>query len=381
MSIVAKNRSRRILIATVTVGAGHVQAAHAVEEAWNSRFPQDHVRYCDVLDFTSRLFQKTYREGYVHLVNHAPEIFGRFFQKTDNAALIRKMTDPRRLLAEFSTRNFLNFVRDFNAEAIICTHFLPLEAVGALARTRKIPPKTLVAGIVTDFEAHALWIEPRTDLMFVASDLTKSRLIVRGVKPNQIFVTGIPVSPRFSKSLNSLTLRKKLKLHPHRPTLLILGGGFGIGPLQNIVMAVDRISDPVQLLVVAGKNEKLKKNLEGTRYRHPVKIFGFVPNMEELMTASDVILSKPGGLTSSEALALGKPLLIFNPIPGQEAANSDYLLENGAASKINHTDDISYKLRRMLIPTRLAKYIQNAKGLGRPNAALNICEIISETLS
>jgi processive 1,2-diacylglycerol beta-glucosyltransferase len=376
-----KNSPRRILIATVTVGAGHVQAARAMEETWEARFPHDQVQYCDVLDYTSRLFQKTYREGYVHLVNHAPEVFSRFFQKTDDAALIRKMTDKRRLLAELSAKTFLRFVEQFNADAIVCTHFLPLEAAGALAHAKKIPKRTLVAGIVTDFEAHALWIEPRTDIMFVASELTKSRLVVRGVSSERIHVTGIPVSTRFAALPDPAHLRKKLKLHPQRRTLLILGGGFGIGPVQEMVMAIDRLSLPLQVLVVAGKNEKLKRQLERVRYRQPVTVFGFVSNMEELMCASDLIMTKPGGLTSSEALALGKPLLIFSPIPGQETANSDYLLENGAASKLNHTDDIAFKINHMLDPQRLADYSRNAKNLGRPRAALKICETISKALA
>ena len=177
-----------------------------------------------------------------------------------------------------------------------------------------------------------------------------------------------------------MKIREKLNLRKNLPTLLVLGGGFGVGPILEVMESINKIKQPMQTIVVAGRNEALKRKLETNRFRHPTKVFGFVTNMNELMMSADLILSKPGGLTSSEALSLGKPLLIFNPIPGQEMANSDFLLENGTASKLNHIDDLPYKVSLIMTPKRLLKMSGNAKRLGRPKASVHICDIVSNHL-
>jgi processive 1,2-diacylglycerol beta-glucosyltransferase len=258
---------------------------------------------------------------------------------------------------------------------MLCTHFLPLEITGAmLAKDPAFRPFT--ACVVTDFEAHALWMEPSVKLYCVAAEETKARLVARGVKAEEVVVTGIPVSAKFSQAVDAAAVRKAYGLRDDLPTLLVLSGGFGMGPVAEILAELDKIPTPFQTLVVAGRNEELRRELAAQDRKHPTHVLGFVRNMHELMTISDLLITKPGGLTTSEALALGRPLFILNPIPGQEAANSDFLLQHGAAEKANRVEDLPYRLGQLLGSKKLAAMARAAKELGQPAAAKAICREI-----
>ena len=171
-------------------------------------------------------------------------------------------------------------------------------------------------------------------------------------------------------------MRKACGLRDDLPTLLVLSGGFGMGPVAEILGELDKIPTPFQTLVVAGRNEALRRELAAQDRKHPTHVLGFVRNMHELMTISDLLITKPGGLTTSEALALGRPLFILNPIPGQEAANSDFLLQHGAAEKANRVEDLPFRLGQLLGSKKLAAMARAAKELGKPNAAAAICQEI-----
>lgn len=360
----------RILIATVTAGAGHLQAAMALEEAWRALRPDDEVAKVDLLDHVSRLHRKVYVQGYVKLVEHAPELWGMVFKKTDNPRLARKLTRLRRGFAERTNKRFVKYLKAFQPDAVLCTHYLPVEIMGHL-KGKGFRPLTVC--VVTDFEAHTLWMDPAVDLYCVAAGETRASLVARGAREEDIAVTGIPIAARFSQPAGTAAFRKSQGLRNDLPTLLVLGGGFGMGPVAEILGALDKVERPVQVVVVAGRNEELRRELAGRDHRHPTRVLGFVTNMHEWMAVADLILTKPGGLTTSEALALGKPLFILNPIPGQEAANSDFLLERGAAVKVNRVEDVPYRLDQLLGSKRLKDLSRAARALGRPRAASDVC--------
>jgi len=363
----------RILIATVTAGAGHLQAAAALEEAWRLLRPRDTVLRLDVLEFTPRLYRKAYLEGYLKLVEHAPELWGMLFAKTDNPALSRKLTRLRRTLTRWPTERFAKELRRFQPQAVLCTHFMPLEVLGKLKSKTANASGPFTVSVVTDFEAHALWMEPAVDLYCVAAEETKARLVARGATPENVAVTGIPIAAKFSAAVDPAAVRKKAGLRDDLPVLLVLSGGFGMGPVAAILAEINKMDRPVQLVVVCGRNEKLRRELAVCERRHPTHILGFVTNMQEWMAAANLVITKPGGLTASEALAMGKPLFILNPIPGQEAANSDFLLEHGAASKANRVEDLPYRLEQLLGSKKLRQMSQAARNLGRPTAAQEVC--------
>lgn len=373
----------KLLIATVTAGAGHVQAAAAVEEAWRSLQPEAPVQRLDVLAFTPKLYRTAYALGYLKLVAHAPELWGLMFDRTDNPALVRKLTRLRRALAKWLAPKFAQQVRRFQPDAVVCTHFMPLEVLGRLKAKAQAArqPTPFIVCVVTDFEAHALWMEPCVDLYCVAAEQTKARLVARGVPAAQVALTGIPVAPKFADRLSRAAIRRRLGLREDLLVLLVLAGAFGVGPVQPMLAQVNDLSRPVQVVVVCGRNERLRRQVALAQWRQPTRVLGFVTNMHELMAAADLVLTKPGGLTTAEALAVGRPLLIVNPIPGQEAANSDFLLEHGAALKANRVEDLAYRLEQFLEPARRTRLTRAARALGRPNAAREVCQLVLQRIA
>ncbi len=371
----------RILIATITAGGGHIQAASALEEAWRVSRPRDVIEKVDLQTFFSTLHKKVYTDGYVQMVARAPELWGLLFKATDNPKLVRKMTALRRKFPPNSTKKFIRHVRQFKPDVVFCTHYLPVEILGK-AREKWLGKPPFAACVVTDFEAHALWMGEAVDLYCVAAEETRARLIARGADAENIVVTGIPISGKFSATPDPAGVRKRLGLRDDLPTLLVLGGGFGMGPVAEILKELDKVDRPFQTLVVAGRNEELRRELAIQDRRHPTQVLGFVSNMHELMAVSEMIITKPGGLTTSEALAMGKPLFILNPIPGQEAANSDFLLERGAAGKVTRVEDLPYRVAQLLGSKKLAEMGAAARALGRPSAAPDICrEVLRRVVS
>jgi processive 1,2-diacylglycerol beta-glucosyltransferase len=362
----------RVLIATVTAGGGHLAAAAALEEAWHALRPDDVAERVDLVKFFSPLHRKIVSDGYVNLVNHAPELWGMMFAKTDSLKLARRLNRIKGLFPSKSRHLFGLYVKRFKPDAVLCTHYLPLETLAHL-RTKKDGIRPMAVSIVTDFEAHALWMEPCVDLYCVAAEETKARLVARGAAPENVVATGIPISARFSSKPDPKAVRQRAGLRDDQPVLLVPSGGFGMGPVGQILAELDKIERPFQTIVVTGRNELLRRELAAQDRKHPTHVLGYASNMHELMAVADLIITKPGGLTSSEALAMGKPLIIINPIPGQEAANSDFLLERGAAAKVNRLEDLPYRLEQLLGTKKLADLARAARALGRPNAAAAVC--------
>lgn len=369
----------RILIATITAGGGHLAAASALEEAWRGLRPGDTIERVDLLKYFSPLHRKIYSGGYVKLVERAPELWGMVFAKTDNPKLVRNITKLKRSFPSNSRAKFARHVKQFKPDAVLCTHYLPLEALGQ-ARKARDGAKPMTVSIVTDFEAHALWMDSCVDLYCVAAEETKARLIARGADAANVIATGIPIAEKFSGKVDAKAVRKRMGLRDDLPVMLVLSGGFGMGPVAEILAELDKVPGDFQNVVVCGRNEELRRDLAAQDRKHPTHIIGFASNMHELMSISDLVITKPGGLTSSESLAMGKPLFILNPIPGQEAANSDFLLERGAAAKVNRVEDLPYRIEQLLGSKKLVEMARAAKSLGRPNAAKDVCRHVLERL-
>jgi processive 1,2-diacylglycerol beta-glucosyltransferase len=390
----------RVLIATVTAGGGHIAAAAALEEAWRAMRPDDVVERIDLIRFFSPLHKKLFSDGYVKLVERAPELWGMLFGKTDNLKVARRLSKLRRAFPSSSRKKFTRHLKHFRPDVVLCTHYAPLETLGLLRqkavatvcdRRSSTPPqktaltgrryKPFVVSIVTDFEAHALWMDACVDLYCVAAEETKARLVARGAPAENAVATGIPIAAKFSSKPGARVVRKTLGLRDDLPVFLVLSGGFGMGPVAEILSELDKVPQPFQTVVVTGRNEELRRDLATQNRRHPTHVLGFATNMHELMAVADLIITKPGGLTSSEALALGKPLFILNPIPGQEAANSDFLLERGAAAKVNRVEDLPFRIEQLLGSRKLGEMAKAAKSLGRPQSAQAVCREVLKRVS
>ncbi len=364
--------ARRILVLSASVGAGHLRAAEAVELALRQLDPQAAVENLDVLDFTNAAFRKLYARSYLDLVNRAPHVLGYFYDLLDRVPSSRRKGDRLRLLVErLNLRAFLRLLRKGAWDVAVNTHFLPAEMIAALRRRGEIRLPQMI--VTTDFETHRLWVNQPCDHYFTATGEGARNLEHWGVPAADVTVSGIPVHPAFSQSKPRAECLARHGLSGDRPVVLQLAGGFGVGPVEKIFSGLMAIEMPLELVVVAGRNDPLRERLERVEVpaRHRATVLGFTTAMDELMAAADLVVTKPGGLTASEALARGTAIAVVNPIPGQESRNSDYLLENGAAVKINNLATLPYKLGQLLgDPGRVARLKENARRLGKPDAAM-----------
>jgi processive 1,2-diacylglycerol beta-glucosyltransferase len=364
-------RDRTVLVLSAASGAGHIRSAEAIASACAARgVPARHV---EVLKYTNPLFRRFYSDLYVEMVNRSPDLMGLLYNALDRPWRYQK----RRLaLDRLNTRPLVKLLKEADPGVVVCTHFLPAEILVHLKREKVLDVP--VAVVVTDFDAHAMWLYKGVDWYFVACEETKIHLSALGIPAETIHVTGIPIDPVFAAAKPKRETRAALGLDPDRTTVLVSAGGFGVGPVESLVRAVHAVRHPVQVAVVCGRNAALERRLKDFDLAaHPMKVVGYTTAMDSWMAASDLLVGKAGGLTSSEALARGLVLVIVNPIPGQEERNSDHFLEEGAAIRCNNLPALAYKIDSLLgDPGRLARMKEAVARLARPASAIEIAAIV-----
>lgn len=363
-----------VLVLSAAAGAGHVRAAEALVAAFGARGIG--AKHVEVLKYASAFFRKVYSDLYVELVNRQPALLGLVYDALDRPWMYTK----RRLaLDRLNTRPLVKLLLEERPRLAVCTHFLPAEILLYLRRKKILDVP--VGVVITDFDLHGMWLYRGVDWYFVACEETKVHLAALGVPPETIHVTGIPIDPKFSSPGDRRETRRELGLRPDLATILVSAGGFGMGPVESLAKALQEVTHPVQVAVVCGKNVALKRRLEELPApAHPVHVVGFTTEMERWMAASDLLVGKAGGLTSSEALASGLVMVIVNPIPGQEERNSDHLLEEGVAVRCNNLPALAFKIDALLSdPARFARMQQAVGRLARPNAAADVVSVVTGT--
>jgi len=368
---------RKVLLLSASAGAGHVRAAEAIEKAFKQLDDGEsrEVHHFDVLNYTNKVFRHLYSKAYIDLVNKMPEVPGWVYDKLD-----KPWKNERRRLAldKLNTRPFVKLLRKYQPDLIVCTHFLPAEIVSWLKAKERIASRQVI--IVTDFDVHAMWLVHHFERYFVALEEARVYLEALGIPPEKITVSGIPIDPVFAIEKDKQEMRVKHGLAPEPTTILLSAGGFGVGSVDALVNSLLPLQHRAQIVAICGRNDELKQRLTKLAARTKLdattlKPFGYTNQMDELMTAADLVLGKPGGLTTSEALAKGLVFVIVNPIPGQEERNSDHLLEGAAAIRCNNLPALTYKLEQLLgDPDRFKRMQANALRMGRPNAAKEIVE-------
>jgi processive 1,2-diacylglycerol beta-glucosyltransferase len=365
----------RVLVLSASVGAGHLRAAEAVELALRQIAPHIEVQNRDVLEFTNAVFRRMYGTAYLDLVNYFPHFVGYFYDwlEGDGDTRTRKRDRLRQAVQKLNLGAFERFLTDQQWNLVINTHFLPADLIATL-RTRGelgLPQVT----VCTDFDTHRLWVNQPCERYFCATDEGSLHLQHYGVPAGAIDVTGIPIHPVFAEPADRARCLAQQGLVGDRPVLLQLCGGFGVGPVEAVYQSLLRVERPCEIVVVCGRNAELKEALEKLPLpeRHRVKILGLSREIDQLMGCADLLISKPGGLTTSESLARGLPMVIVNPIPGQESRNSDYLLESGAGVKVNHVCTLTAKINELLAnPDRLRQLRARALAIGHPTAAFDV---------
>ncbi|MDQ6788716.1 MAG: glycosyltransferase [Acidobacteriota bacterium] len=365
---------KKVLILSASAGAEHLRAAEALEKTFKQMNAAEEIRNVDVLQYTNPLFRRLYGKAYLDMVGKMPEVLGWIYDSLD-----KPWQNERRRLAldRLNTQPLIKFLKDYKPDIAVSTHFLPAEIISWLKAKRKIDfPQAIV---VTDFDVHAMWLCHHFEQYFVALDETRVHLEKLGIPANKITVSGIPIDPIFGEPKDKSAMREKYGLDKNRLTILVSAGGFGVGNVENLLRALAGMKTSAQILAICGRNEQLKLKLEQLAAAElnnqtvTFKPIGFTNAMDEYMSASDLIVGKPGGLTTSEAMAKNLVFVIVNPIPGQEERNSDHLLEQGCAIKCNNLPTLAYKIDELINDkSRFDAMKKNVSRFGRPNASQTI---------
>ena len=370
---------KKVLILSASAGAGHLRAAAALEKAFLESGAAGEVRHVDVLDYTNRLFRHLYSKAYLDMVNHMPEVMGWFYDYMDKPW----KNERRRLaLSKLNTRPFVKLLKEYEPDVAVCTHFLPAEIISWLKAKKHIQCRQAI--VVTDFDVHAMWLCHHYEQYFVAIDETRAHLEKLGVPAAKLTVSGIPIDPVFAQPKDKRKMRARHGLALDQTTILISAGGFGVGRVEDLCASLSDLQHEAQALVLCGRNEDLRKRIERQASRYEgrslsIKALGYTTLIDEYMSASDILLGKPGGLTTSEALAKGLVFVIVNPIPGQEERNSDHLLEEGVAIRCNNLPVLAYKVDALLSDKeRYSRMGSLALRLARPHAAAAIVKRLLE---
>lgn len=366
----------RALILSASVGAGHMRAAEAVELALRNASPDVVTENLDVLSLMPPAFRKVYRDGYFDLVARSPRMLGWLYEATDKPFHKDRMQSG---IERAGSTQVLKRMREFDPDVVICTHFTPLTLLDRERRKGRL--KARIITVVTDFEVHGMWLSAPSDHYFVATAEAQVYLEALGISPSIITVSGIPTHPVFGEKKDRAEMRRKHGWHADLPAILVSAGGFGAGNAGLLVEGLVKARVPAQIIAVCGKSAPLKAAIDEIGARQEpgqvpiVTAVGFTTEMDEFMTAADLMIGKPGGLTTSESLIKGLAWVVVNPIPGQEEKNTIYLLEQGVGVWSDNVHTLAFKVRNVLEePGRLAAMRNNALRIARPEAGRTIAE-------
>ncbi|MFH1062637.1 MAG: glycosyltransferase [Candidatus Omnitrophota bacterium] len=369
----------KVFIIHATAGAGHKKAAEALYNSFiKLNVAQTEVKNIDILDHTNVLFKKAYPEVYIFLVSYVPWLWGIIFHLLNYPLLKPIINRIRYFFNSLHGAPIIKYVKEQQPDVIICEHFMAAQLMAVL-KTKGLIKGTVICG-VTDFGVHQFWVNTGIDYYLVASQSTKEELLAMGVKEDKIRITGIPIEDKFAKNTDQNQLRIKLGLELNKFTVLVTSGGFGVGPIKKIVDKLDNMDRDLQIAVVCGKNADMYEYFKTAIFKKKVQANGFINNMHEFMECADLIITKSGGLTVSESLAKGLPMLIIKPIPGQETRNAEIIEKYNIGKRLADVNSVAAYIEDLLKDDqkKLNQMKENAKKLARPNAAEEICKWIAQ---
>jgi len=367
----------KVLILTVTAGGGHNSPAQALKACLEEKGAQ--VDILDAFYYISRILGATVNHGYLLLVDKTPPAYAAGFRMLEKRRKNADKPSATRLNALLWTKKVRRYIRNYAPDVIVCTHPVPAIMVDVMKQRNKLSAVTI--GINTDFCVLPYWEEGlHMDYLVVAAEGLVPLAMKKGYREEQILPLGIPIHPKFARKNDKRAIREELGLDPDRFTMLIMSGSMGYGNIENLVRQLDDMKYPFQMITVCGNNQEAKAAIDAMTTRKTVVNLGFTRDIDRLMDAADCVVGKPGGLSSSEALAKGLPMILVNPIPGQEVRNVDFLQNSGAAMAVNDIqtlDAVVYDL--MTTPEKLNLMRESARLLGKPNSTENICQFILQS--
>lgn len=355
----------RVLFLYASPNSGHRACADALRKSLGAVFPGIETAGADAVSVLYPTLGPLIEKTYLEILKHTPQIWSFLYDNPEIEEITREF---RQLFSFFNTPKVKGMITDHEPSVIVCTHAVPCGIVAEQKRrgTVRVP---LVA-VVTDFAVHSYWVYPEVDLYIVANEESRRTLAARGIEASRIQVTGIPVDPAFSEKRIVREARQELGLDENAPAVLLMGGARGLGPIADMAEQVLRVKPEPQILIVTGLNKDLENRLAALSGRDNVHVYPYTQDVPLLMNAADVIVTKPGGLTSSEALIKELPMVIVNPIPGQEERNAQYLTSHKAAIRLRNIRNLKRLIERMLArPDRLLRMTQNARALAKPRSS------------
>lgn len=373
---------KKILIFYASYGGGHLNAAKSIQEYITCNYPNYDTELIDCMKYINKTVEKLTTAAYKEMAKKAPWAWGKIYSDSQKGALAHISTRSNKIMAI----KLLKLLREKQPDLIISTHPFGSQMCSYLKRKGKISSK--LATIMTDFSPHDQWLvrSDFTDSFFVANDKMKEYLISKNISENKVFSTGIPISSRFLKDYDKQQILKDYNLENNKKTILFFGGGeFGLGKSKTLEIfetLAKNFSD-FQVIAIAGKNPKMKEGFEkivnDNNCSKNIKILEFTNQVPELMYISDLVISKPGGLTTSESLACNLPMIIINPIPGQEEENAEFLENNNVGIWIRKHDNPYDILKNILSDSsKLENMKENTNILARKHSTENICKILLE---
>jgi len=362
---------KRVLFFSVSIGAGHDMAAQAAAEEILHRYPGCQVKIVDTFRYINPVLNKVVAGSYMESLRFNPKIWGYLYKQAEEGD---KFIDLNQILSKLVSVKTEKLISDFDPDVIVCTHAFPAGILSIVKEKGRFNVPLIV--VITDYTVHPFWVHEHVDKYVLPCRELKYQIMMYGTPEEKLLLTGIPIRRQFNEPCDKLQARKKLGLD-NLTTILVMGGGLGLGEIEQVIRVLGDADMEIQILAVTGKNDRLRTNLELSSSANRVIVFGYVENITEIMSASDFIVTKPGGLTTAEVLACRLPMIIINPLPGQEDRNSEFLLNSGVAVKARNIHYLIPQLKLLLEnENRLRQIHEMASLIGKPKAAADLVDYI-----
>ena len=376
---------KKILIFYASYGGGHLSAANSIKDYLNRNYENIAVELIDCMKYINKPIEKITTTAYNEMAKKAPWAWGKIYSDSQKGPLAHITTRSNQVFAI----KLLRLLREKKPDLIISTHPFGSQMCSYLKRKGKITSK--IATILTDFAPHDQWLvgSDYTDYFFVAHNKMKEYLISKNIPENKIFATGIPISNKFLETFNTSKILSSLSLKENLKTVLFFAGGkFGLGKSRTLEIFNTLVNDfnNIQVIAISGKNKKMYEEFNQivkiANKTNFIKIFEFVNNVPELMAVSDVVITKPGGLTTTESLVSGLPMIIINPIPGQEEENAQFLEHSNVGIWLKKQMNITKTISNFLSDNKKLKQMkENTKKISNRNSTKDICTILEAGLN
>jgi len=368
---------KRILLMYISEISGHHSATLAIEKAIKALSPSSELLNLNGFNYTNPVTEKVINRLYMTVIKRTPQVWDYLY---DNPEVVKKLEAIKKTIHKFNSSKLNKLFSEFKPDIVACTQAFPC---GMVADFKKIYNSSIpLVAVLTDYIPHSYWIYDTVDYYVVPSEEVGLRLAQKGVPAEKIKPFGIPFDPKFNQPLDRASIFAKLGLDPGVFTMLIMGGGQGLGPIKTIVKSLEKVKEDLQEIVITGNNRKLYNSLRKKikKFDKTILPFGYVNNINELMDISDIIVTKPGGITTAEALSKKLPMLIIKPIPGQEQNNTAFLTAQGAALEVDDLKEINTVIEELLgCPEKLRGLKDSAERISKPNASFDIARLLLRT--